>query len=194
MTAQALIGLAVLLSFNGFAIKLGLGSLALVAVYPFMKRFTSWPQAVLGLAFSWGALMGWAAQSGGLRAPALWLYASAIAWTIGYDTIYALQDKKDDIKAGVKSTAHCRRLLVTLIVALFYLATVVFAEIALIGAGAGLAAQIGLMAFAFHLVWQIRSLEVADESRAMALFRSNGLAGSAIRRLLADNLLFYLVR
>ena len=76
-----------------------------MAVYPFLKRFTSWPQAALGIAFSWGALMGWAAQTGGLGAPALWLYLSCIAWTIGYDTIYAIQDRKDDVGAGVKSTA-----------------------------------------------------------------------------------------
>src|SRR5574337_1168283 len=94
--AQALVGLAVLLTLNGFAIRLGLASLVPVAIYPFLKRFTSWPQAALGLAFSWGALMGWAAQTGGLGAPALWLFASGVAWTIGYDTIYAIQDRKDD--------------------------------------------------------------------------------------------------
>ena len=106
LCGQCLIGLAVLLTFNHVAILVGIASLLLVAVYPFLKRFTSWPQAVLGLAFGWGALMGWAAQAGGLAAPALWLYAAAIAWTIGYDTIYALQDSRDDAIAGILSTAR----------------------------------------------------------------------------------------
>jgi len=195
MMAQSLIGLAVLLSFNRFAIELALGSLALVAIYPFMKRFTSWPQAILGLAFSWGALMGWAAQTGGLNAPALWLYASAVVWTIGYDTIYAIQDKACDIKAGVKSTARLFGDAVVPAVGLFYLATVIFAEMALISAGGGLVAHLGLLAFALHLVWQLRSLDGADEQRAMHLFRANGWAGFLFfAGLFAENLLFYLVR
>ena len=114
---------------------LGLCSLIPVAVYPFMKRFTSWPQAVLGLAFSWGALIGWAAQTGGLAAPAIWLYLSCIAWTIGYDTIYAIQDRKDDVGAGVKSTALLFGEHLTFAVALFYLAAVLCAEIALLSVG-----------------------------------------------------------
>ncbi len=122
---------------------LGFASLLPVAVYPFMKRFTHWPQAVLGLAFSWGALMGWAALTGGLAAPALWLYASCVVWTIGYDTIYALQDRPDDLKAGVGSTAVLFGDHVVLAVGLFYLAAVIFAEFALIGVGAGLLAQSG---------------------------------------------------
>src|SRR5271163_4578462 len=102
---QALVGFAVLISFNGFTIGLGIASLAIVKVYPFMKRITYWPQIVLGLAFSWGALMGWAAVFGRLGAPALVLYAGAIAWVIGYDTIYAHQDREDDALIGIKSTA-----------------------------------------------------------------------------------------
>jgi 4-hydroxybenzoate polyprenyltransferase len=195
LAAQALIGLAILLSFNRFAIVVGLCSLLPVAAYPFMKRFTSWPQAMLGIAFSWGALIGWAAQTGGLAAPTIWFYLSCIVWTIGYDTIYAIQDRKDDVEAGVKSTALLFGDHVTLGVALFYLATIVCAEIALLSAGAGLLAHLGLLAFAGHLVWQIRQLDDADEARALRLFRSNGTAGFVLfAGLFAENLLFYFVR
>ena len=106
LVLQALVGLVVLLQFNRFTILTGIASLAIVAVYPFMKRVTWWPQIVLGLAFSWGALMGWAAVFGRLDAPALLLYAGSIAWVIGYDTIYAHQDREDDALIGVKSTAR----------------------------------------------------------------------------------------
>ena len=106
LVAQAVIGLAVLLQFNSFAIGTGIASLAIVAVYPFMKRITWWPQVVLGLAFSWGALMGFAILLGRIGAPALVLYAGSIAWVIGYDTIYAHQDAEDDALIGVKSTAR----------------------------------------------------------------------------------------
>src|ERR1700743_243918 len=105
LVAQALIGLVVLLQFNRFAIMTGIASLLIVAVYPFMKRITWWPQVVLGLAFSWGALMGFAATFGRLDATAVVLYAGSIAWVIGYDTIYAHQDAEDDALIGIKSTA-----------------------------------------------------------------------------------------
>ena len=106
LVVQALIGLAVLLQFNRFTILVGIASLGVVAIYPLMKRIIWWPQIVLGLAFSWGALMGWAAVFGRLDAPALLLYAGSIAWVIGYDTIYAHQDREDDALIGVKSTAR----------------------------------------------------------------------------------------
>src|ERR1700742_622611 len=105
MVAQALIGLVVLLQFNRFAVLTGIASLLIVAIYPFMKRITWWPQIVLGLAFSWGALMGFAATFARIDAAALWLYAGSIAWVIGYDTIYAHQDAEDDALIGIKSTA-----------------------------------------------------------------------------------------
>lgn len=195
LAAQGLVGLGVLLSLNRFAIAVGLCSLIPVAAYPFMKRFTSWPQAMLGVAFSWGGLIGWAAQTGGLAAPAIWFYLSCIAWTIGYDTIYAIQDRKDDVDAGVKSTALLFGEHLTFAVALFYLATIVCAEIALLSAGAGLFAHIGLLAFAGCLVWQIRRLDGCDEARALRLFRSNGAAGFVLfAGLFAENLLFYFVR
>ncbi len=192
---QCLIGLAVLLTFNSFAVVLGLSSLILVAVYPFMKRFTSWPQAVLGLAFAWGALMGWASVRGSLATPAFFLYASAIVWTIGYDTIYALQDVRDDIKAGVKSTARLFGEHVRLAVAALYFLTAVFAEAALITAGAGLIAHLGLLAMAAHLMWQSRQIDGADSALALKLFRSNRDAGFFLfAGLFAESLAFYLVR
>jgi 4-hydroxybenzoate polyprenyltransferase len=106
MVAQALAAFLILLTFPAEAVALGIGSLALVAIYPFAKRFTWWPQVVLGLAFNWGALVGWAAHFGGLSWPAMVLYAAGIAWTLFYDTIYAHQDKEDDALIGVKSTAR----------------------------------------------------------------------------------------
>ena len=105
LVVQALVGLVVLLQFNLFTIYVGIASLAVVSVYPFMKRITYWPQTVLGLAFSWGALMGWPATFARLDPPALLLYAGAISWVIGYDTIYAHQDREDDALIGLKSTA-----------------------------------------------------------------------------------------
>ena len=106
LVAQALVGLLVVLCFNWFTIFLGVASLGIVAVYPFMKRVTSWPQLVLGLAFAWGGLLGWAAARGALSPAAVWLYAGAVLWTVGYDTIYAVQDARDDPAAGIKSTAR----------------------------------------------------------------------------------------
>ena len=128
LAAQALVGFAVLLAFNRFSIGLGLASLIVVAVYPLTKRVTSWPQAALGLAFSWGALMGWSARFGALGAPALLLYAAAFCWTIGYDTIYALQDARDDAIVGIKSTARLFGRHARLGVGAFYLLTALLAQ------------------------------------------------------------------
>ena len=100
-----IVALDIAVQMNRGVIILAVLSLALVAAYPFMKRITWWPQAFLGLTFNWGALMGWAAVTGAIGLPALLLYAGGIAWTLGYDTIYAHQDKEDDIRIGVKSTA-----------------------------------------------------------------------------------------
>jgi 4-hydroxybenzoate polyprenyltransferase len=194
LLAQCLVGLFVLLSLNTFSIVLGFASLLPVAVYPFMKRITSWPQAVLGLAFSWGALIGWSAVSGGLAAPAFLLYASCILWTIGYDTIYAVQDSRYDVEAGVKSTALLFGEHLVAVVALLYFGAVALAEAALVTAGAGLLAQAGLVAFGAHLAWQVRRLDRKDEAMALRLFRSNGGAGFLLfGGLLAENMLFYLV-
>ncbi|MCW2286107.1 4-hydroxybenzoate polyprenyltransferase [Rhodoblastus acidophilus] len=194
LLAQCLVGLYVLLSLNVFSIFVGFASLIPVAIYPFMKRITSWPQAVLGLAFSWGALIGWSAVTGEIAAPALWLYGSCILWTIGYDTIYAVQDRRDDIEAGVKSTALLFGEHLVPVVALIYFGSVALAEVALLKAGAGLLAHVGLVAFAVHLARQLRRLVGADEAEALKLFRSNGTAGFLLfGGLLAENLMFYFV-
>jgi len=174
---QALVGLAVLLQFNRFTIYVGFASLAVVAVYPFMKRITYWPQIVLGLAFSWGALMGWPATFARLDLPAFLLYAGAISWVIGYDTIYAHQDREDDALIGIKSTALLFRERTKPMLALFY--TLAVALIALAGwnAGAGLVFALGLLAFAAHLAWQIARLNVDDPVNCLVVFKSNRDAG-----------------
>jgi len=171
------IGLAVLLQFNLFTIGLGIASLAIVAVYPFAKRVTFWPQVVLGLAFSWGALMGWAAASGRLDAPALLLYAGSIAWVIGYDTIYAHQDREDDAQIGVKSTARLFGANTKPMLALFFALAVVLIGLAGWSAGAGTIFAAGLVLFAAHLGWQIRRLDINDPALCLRLFLSNRDAG-----------------
>jgi len=174
---QALIGLAVLVSFNRFTIALGIASLAIVAVYPFMKRITYWPQIVLGLAFSWGALMGWAAAFGALAMPPLLLYAGSIAWVIGYDTIYAHQDREDDALIGIKSTALLFGERTKPILTSFYALAVALIGAAGYGAGAGLVFAFGLLAFAGHLAWQVIRLDINDPDRCLALFKSDRDAG-----------------
>jgi 4-hydroxybenzoate polyprenyltransferase len=176
LVAQALVGLAAALILPFKALALAAASLAIVALYPFAKRFTSWPQAVLGLAFAWGALVGWMAETGSLGAPALLLYAGAICWTIGYDTIYAVQDQKDDPAAGVRSTARLFAGRLKQGVAICYALALVFAAAALWRASVGLASWIGFAGYAAHLAWQLRRLN-ADESVALMLFRSNRDAG-----------------
>ncbi len=191
LVAQALTGLAVLLQFNAFAIVAGIASLAIVAVYPFMKRVTYWPQIVLGLAFSWGALMGWAAAFGRLDVAPLMLYAGAIAWVIGYDTIYAHQDREDDALIGIKSTALLFGDRTKPILRLFYGIAVVLIGLAGVLAGAGALFFLGLAAFAGHLWWQIARLDIRDPGLCLALFKSNrdaglilfaGMAGEALWR------------
>jgi 4-hydroxybenzoate polyprenyltransferase len=177
LIAQALIGLLVLLQFNSFAIATGVASLAIVAIYPFMKRYTYWPQIVLGLAFSWGALMGWAAAYGRLDGPALLLYAGSIAWVIGYDTIYAHQDREDDALIGVKSTALLFGDRTKPMLGLFYGLAVILIGAAGITAHAGLVFALGLTAFAGHLGWQIWRLDINDPDLCLTLFRSDRDAG-----------------
>ena len=177
LIAQALVGLAVLLQFNGAAILVGLCSLVPVAIYPFMKRVMPMPQLVLGLAFAWGALMGWVAVFGRVEAPALWLYAGTVAWIVGYDTIYAVQDIEDDEIAGIKSSARFFGTKVRLAVAGCFLACVLFIGLALSGAGAGPIGLAGLALFAGHLAWQVGRLDPRDGAEALRLFRSNRDAG-----------------
>jgi 4-hydroxybenzoate polyprenyltransferase len=174
---QALVGLAVLLAFNRFTVAVGLASLIVVVIYPFMKRVTYWPQIALGLAFSWGALMGWPAVFGSLDPPALLLYAGSIAWVIGYDTIYAHQDREDDALIGIKSTALLFRERTKPMLVVFYATAVVLLALALWSAGAGLVSAVGLLAFAGHLAWQIARLDIDDPACCLAVFKSNRDAG-----------------
>jgi 4-hydroxybenzoate polyprenyltransferase len=177
LVLQALVGLAVLLQFNRFAIATGIASLIIVAVYPFMKRITWWPQVVLGLAFSWGALMGFAATFGRLDPVAFVLYAGSIAWVIGYDTIYAHQDAEDDALIGIKSTARLFGANTRAALVFFYGLAVVLIGVALALGEARWPAWIGLAAFAAHLVWQISRLQIGDSVLCLRLFKSNRDAG-----------------
>jgi 4-hydroxybenzoate polyprenyltransferase len=177
LVLQALIGLLVLLQFNRVAIMTGIASLLIVAVYPFMKRITWWPQIVLGMAFSWGALMGFAVTFARIDATAVALYAGAIAWVIGYDTIYAHQDAEDDALIGIKSTALLFGARTQEALIAFYGLAVILIGVALWLAAARLPAWIGLAAFAAHLAWQISRLDIRDPALCLRLFRSNREAG-----------------
>jgi 4-hydroxybenzoate polyprenyltransferase len=177
LVLQALIGLLVLLQFNAFTIVTGLASLGIVAIYPFLKRVTYWPQIGLGLAFSWGALMGWPAVFARLDAPAFLLYAGSICWVIAYDTIYAHQDREDDALIGIKSTALLFGERTKPVLSAFFTATVVLIGIAGWGAGAGIWFAAGLIAFAVHLAWQVKALDIGDPALCLRLFKSNRDAG-----------------
>ena len=184
MVAQALVAALILFSYNWLAIGLGIASLALVAIYPFAKRFTWWPQVFLGLAFNWGALLAWAAHASEVP-PAAWaLYASGIAWTLFYDTIYAHQDREDDALIGIKSTARLFGdasafwLKVFLISAVALMALAVL--LALLPARNPLqlaVALAGVWAFGWHMVRQMVRLNVDDPQSCMIVFRSNRDAG-----------------
>jgi len=173
MLLQASIGLLVLIQFNRFTVLTGLCSLLVVAIYPFMKRITYWPQIVLGLAFSYGALMGWPAAFGRLDWPAIVLYAGSISWVIGYDTIYAHQDREDDLLIGIKSTALLFGENTRPMLAGFYAGAVVLIGIAGLMAGGQLIFVLGLIAFAAHLAWQVVRLDINDSAHCLKLFKSN---------------------
>ncbi len=177
LALQAGIGLAVLLQFNGFTIVMGLASLLPVVVYPFMKRFTNHPQLVLGLAFAWGALMGFAVHLGTVPPVGLLLYAGAICWVVGYDTIYALQDIEDDAIVGIGSTARAYGEHVRLFIAAMFAATLALIGLALVKVGVGPAAWLGFAGFAAHLGWQVATVDRHDSLRALMLFRANRDAG-----------------
>ncbi|WP_414900829.1 4-hydroxybenzoate octaprenyltransferase [Sphingomonas flavalba] len=172
-----LVGLVVLLQLSPFAAVVAVASLALVAAYPFMKRITWWPQAWLGLVFSWGALVGWAAVAGALTAPALLLYAGAIAWVIGYDTIYALQDREDDALIGVRSSALRLGRHVRAGVGGFYALALLLWSCAIWLVRPDPLAVVALAPAAAHLGWQVMALSVDDGADALAKFRSNRFAG-----------------
>jgi 4-hydroxybenzoate polyprenyltransferase len=187
LVLQAVAGLAVLLQFNQFTVLTGIASLLIVAVYPFMKRITWWPQIVLGLAFSWGALMGFAATFGRIGITALVLYGGSIAWVIGYDTIYAHQDAEDDALIGIRSTARLFGARTHQALLAFYGLAVLLIGVALFLGGSGLAAWTGLLAFAAHLLWQIGRLEIHSPALCLKLFKSNRDAGLLLfAGLLAD--------
>jgi 4-hydroxybenzoate polyprenyltransferase len=177
LVVQALVGLVVLLQFNHFAIATGIASLLIVAAYPFMKRITYWPQVVLGLAFSWGALMGFAVVLGRIDAAGLALYAGTVAWVIGYDTIYAHQDADDDALIGIKSTALLFGERTRFALAIFYGLAVVLIGVAMHLGGAQWPAWIGLAVFATHLAWQVVRIEIGDSRLCLRLFKSNRDAG-----------------
>ena len=187
--AQALVGLIVLLQFNGFTILLGILSLAPVAIYPLMKRVMGYPQAVLGLCFAWGALMGFAALFGHLPWPALVLYAGSVLWVIGYDTIYGHQDQRDDAVIGVKSTSRTFGRWSRPIIAALYAGTVILLGVAILGAGGRWPSLLGLLAFASHLAWQVVRLDPERPDVCLTLFRSNRDSGALLfAGLLADAL------
>ena len=177
MAALCLVSLVVLLTMNSGTILLAFLSLGIVAVYPFAKRVTDWPQFVLGLAFNWGALVGWAAHTGSVGLPSVLLYIGGIAWTIGYDTIYAHQDKEDDAMIGVKSTALRFGAATPSWLSGFYGAAVLFAGLAGAFAGLGVGFWLGMIAYVGHFVWQLLRLDIDDPDMCLRLFRSNRDAG-----------------
>lgn len=174
---QLLLGLLVLVQLNATAILVGAAALLLVFPYPLMKRITYWPQAWLGLTFNWGALVGWAAVTGGIGLPALLLYAAGVLWTLGYDTIYAHQDKDDDVLIGVKSTALRLGAATPAWLAGFYGGAI--ALMAAAGWAAGVAWPFyPLLAMAgMQLAWQARCVDIGDGADCLAKFRSNRLFG-----------------
>lgn len=172
-----LVGLTVLLTMNRPAVVIGLIAILPAALYPYAKRFTYWPQLILGIAFNWGALLGFAAQTGFLHWSPLLLYAGGICWTLGYDTIYAAMDRDDDRRIGVKSLALRFDGRIPLTVAGFYVLAAVCAGAAGIAANAGALFWVGHLAYLLHLAWQVARLKVDDRARCLRLFRSNRNAG-----------------
>ena len=190
LAAQALAGFVILLTLGGAAILLGIASLALVAIYPFAKRFTWWPQVFLGLAFNWGAVLAYAAHAGTVTPSAILLYAAGISWTLYYDTIYAHQDKEDDALIGVKSTARLfgersRQALWGFMGLTLVLAAAAIAAAPLHGVWQPVVALAGVWAFGWHLVWQMRRLDVDDPTSCMVIFRANRDAGLILALFLA---------
>ena len=185
LVMQALLGFAVLVilslfsvsAVNTYAFFLGIASLAIVALYPFAKRITDWPQFVLGLAFSWGALMGWAVVFGSLSAAPILLYAGSILWVIGYDTIYAHQDREDDALVGVRSTARLFGERTKPALVALYSGTLVLFALAYWLAGAGWPPYLGLAAGCAHMIWQIKALDIDDPDNCLRLFQSNNAFG-----------------
>ena len=175
--ALCLVGLVVLLQLTRTAQLAALASIVPVVAYPYMKRITWWPQAWLGLVFSWGAIVGWPAVTGSLEAPALWLWAGSIAWVIGYDTLYAIQDIEDDAMVGVKSSARRLGRHAALGVGIFYVAALAGWSVAIWSVRPSLLALAALLPAAAHLASQVARANPADGAGALALFRSNRFTG-----------------
>ncbi len=173
MVLLCLIGLVVLLQFNKYTVVLGASSLLLVAIYPFMKRITNWPQLVLGLTFKWGALVGWTAVRGVLEWPAILLYAGCITWTIGYDTLYAHQDKEDDLSLGLGSTALRFGDQTKVWVSGLYAFAIAMWALAAWMAGVGAIGMIALAGAAAHMAWQVTTLDISDPVNCVKRFKSN---------------------
>ncbi len=177
MGLLCLIGLIILLQFNWFAVGVGAASLLLVFTYPFAKRITYWPQAMLGLTFNWGALLGWAAVRGDLQGPALVLYAAGFFWTLGYDTIYAHQDKEDDVLIGVKSTALLLGENTRPWIAVFHAIAIVLIGISGWMVGLAWPFYVALVLAAAQLVWQTVDVDFDDPHDCLRKFKSNRLFG-----------------
>ena len=180
LIVQCLVGLSVLLQFNWFAVALGAASLLLVAAYPFMKRVTWWPQAWLGLTFNWGALLGFAAQTGRLDIADAMLYAGLIFWTLGYDTIYAHQDKHDDELIGVKSTARLFGADSRKWILRFYAVAFTLILAAGFTEHTGWPFAFVMLAAGAHLLWQVKKLDIASADNCLQVFRSNRETGALI--------------
>lgn len=184
MIIQTLAGGIILLTFNKFTIFLGLFALLPVAIYPFAKRFTWWPQLFLGIAFNWGALIGWSSHMGSLSLPPILLYFSGISWTLFYDTIYAHQDKEDDALIGVKSTARLFQsntkkwlwcfLISSILFMICAFIVVIQNQINMIYSMVGIT---GILAFGSHLIWQVKNLDINNAENCLMMFRSNRNAG-----------------
>src|SRR5579862_4134500 len=177
MAAQLAVGAAILFSLNRISIMLGVAVLALIATYPFMKRITYWPQLFLGLNFNWGALLGWTAVTGSLSWPPLLLYLGGICWTLGYDTIYAHQDKEDDARIGVKSSALALGDKTRPFLFAAYAVAVLLWGAAGAAAGLGVAFDAALAAAASQLLWQAAHVDIDDPADCLARFRSNRIVG-----------------
>lgn len=173
LALQLLVGLIILLQFNITTIIVGLVSVVTIVIYPFMKRITWWPQLFLGLAFSWGALVGWTSVAGQLYLPAIILYLGSICWVIAYDTIYAYQDIEDDALVGVKSTARLFAENTKTALIILYSAALVLFAIAFYLTNVSWPAWIGLALGAVHLAWQINSFSYSDPANSLRLFKSN---------------------
>ena len=180
LAAQLLLGLVILLQFNGLTIVTAIGSLAIVAIYPFMKRITYWPQVVLGLAFNWGALLGWTSVHNSISLAPILLYLGGISWTLAYDTIYAHQDKDDDALIGVKSTALRFGDATIYWLAFFFTLALSLIDASLWLVSAPLPAHVGVAGAAMHAAWQVSRFDGDDSHMCLKLFRANRMFGVVI--------------